>query len=54
MKPGAKAAETKLLKMFNEKLQAVGKVELDAVLFANGYAQSGSNPHPAHAFSRTV
>jgi acyl-coenzyme A synthetase/AMP-(fatty) acid ligase len=53
MKPGAKAAETKLLKMFNEKLQAVGKVELDAVLFA-GYAQSGSNPHPAHAFSRTV
>lgn len=34
LKPEAKAAETKLLKMFNEKLQAGGKVELDAVLFA--------------------
>lgn len=34
LKPGANAAETKLLKKFNEKLQAGGKVELDAVLFA--------------------
>jgi long-chain acyl-CoA synthetase len=34
LKSGAKAAETKLLKLFNEKLQTVGKVELDAVLFA--------------------
>lgn len=34
LKPEAKAAETKLLKRFNEKLQADRKVELDAVLFA--------------------
>jgi acyl-coenzyme A synthetase/AMP-(fatty) acid ligase len=34
LKPEAKAAERELLKMFNEKLQAGGKVKLDAVLFA--------------------
>jgi acyl-coenzyme A synthetase/AMP-(fatty) acid ligase len=34
LKPESKAAEPELLKKFNEKLQAGGKVELDAVLFA--------------------
>jgi acyl-CoA synthetase (AMP-forming)/AMP-acid ligase II len=54
LQPEAKAAETKLLKLFNEKLQAGGKVELDAVLFAKpvGYTPSGSHHRPAHAHFR--
>jgi hypothetical protein len=40
-KAEAKAAETKLLKRFNEKSQADRKVELDAILFSKPAMPSG-------------